>query len=454
MQLVEAFRIREKEVVSLVGGGGKTTAMFRLAEELVAQQKRVVTTTTTRIFAAQIKLAPFHIFAADREQTLRDLRTALKEHSHVLVIGATNEEGKAIGIEPTLVDEMVGLEEVDVVIVEADGSRMRPFKAPGEHEPAVPASTTLLVPVVGIEAPGAPLDEAHVHRPERAAALAGVPIGTSVEPEMIVRVLTHPDGGLKHRPAQARVVTLINKVENEKQILLARELASRLLESNAIESVVIGAVRNAEKPVAELRQRTAAVILAAGGSTRMQGVLKQLLPWGDSTLVRHTAQVALDAQVSEVIVVVGKQGAEVRKELASLNGVRIVENADWMKGRSTSVRAGIAAVGENIAAAIFINADQPFLTPLVIDAIILRHAQTLAPIVVPNFEGKTGSPVLFARELFVEFESLEGEDGGKRIMERHRGEMEEAAILDASAGVDIDTPEDYQAALMQAKAIA
>ena len=179
--------------MSLVGGGGKTTAMFRLAEELVAQQRRVVTTTTTRIFAAQIKLAPFHILASDREQTLRDLRAALKEHPHVLVIGAANEEGKAFGVEPSLVDEMIGLDEVDVVIVEADGSRMRPFKAPGEHEPVVPASTTLLVPVVGIDALGVPLDEEHVHRPERAAALAGASLGASVEPEIIARVLATPE---------------------------------------------------------------------------------------------------------------------------------------------------------------------------------------------------------------------------------------------------------------------
>ena len=157
--------------------------------------------------------------------------------------------------------------------------------------------------------------------------------------------------------------------------------------------------------------------------------------------------------MTDVIVVVGEQAAQVKKELEPLDGIRIVENADWRKGRSTSVRAGIAAVGENFAAAIFINADQPFLTPQLIDAIILRHAQTLAPIVAPTYDGKTGSPVLFARAMFAEFEHLEGEDGGKRIMERHRGEIEKAAILDASAGVDIDTPADYQAALMQAKAV-
>src|SRR5581483_11467192 len=70
MKLTQAFGIRAKEVVALVGGGGKTTTMFRLADELVTQGKRVVVTTTTRIFAAQIRLAPYHIFAADEAQAL------------------------------------------------------------------------------------------------------------------------------------------------------------------------------------------------------------------------------------------------------------------------------------------------------------------------------------------------------------------------------------------------
>src|SRR5207244_992641 len=98
------------------------------------------------------------------------------------------------------------------ILNEADGSRMRPFKAPAEHEPVIPAETTLVVPVVGADVFGKPLDPDHVHRPELVSALSGAPLGTPITPEIVARVLAHPDGGRKGVPAGARVVVLINKV--------------------------------------------------------------------------------------------------------------------------------------------------------------------------------------------------------------------------------------------------
>src|SRR5581483_318890 len=264
MNLSTAFFIQPNAVVSFVGGGGKTTAMFRLAAELVKNGKRIVTTTTTRIFAAQIQLAPQHIFFINTEQTLRDVRAALDTYPHVLVIGATSQEGKAFGIEPALVDALIAMDEVDAVLVEADGSRMRPFKAPDEHEPVVPQSTTLLVPVVGIDALGQPLDDEHVHRASLAAQRLEIPLRTTLKAEHIARLLAHPHGGLKNKPNPARVIPLINKVHHTDQLTSARNIADQLLQYDAIDAVAIGAVKNETHPVNELVQGVAAVILAAG----------------------------------------------------------------------------------------------------------------------------------------------------------------------------------------------
>ncbi|MGB8643793.1 MAG: selenium cofactor biosynthesis protein YqeC [Anaerolineae bacterium] len=447
MKLIHAFGIRDKEVVSFVGGGGKTTTMFRLAAELVEAGRRVVTTTTTRIFAAQIQLAPFHIIALDREQTLREVRAALRVHPHVLVIGAQNaaDPEKAQGIAPELVDALIALDEADAVLNEADGSRMRPFKAPGPHEPVIPAATTLLVPVVGIDVVGTPLDDEHVHRAEQVAALAGVPIGTRIDPAMIARVITHPAGGLKNRPAGARVIPLVNKAAEGAQMALGREIAAQMLHARDIAAVALGAVKNADAPVTELHRRVAAVVLAAGGSTRMQGELKQLLPWGDSTLVRHTVEMARRAEVAETVVVVGRRGDEVRRQVEG-RGARVVENAAWAEGRSTSVRAGLDALAPEMEAALFVNADQPFLTSEVIDMILQHYFQTQAPIVAPVYDGQTGSPVLFDRKLFGELRGLSGEEGGKRVLQARKGEAERVAIADPRAGLDLDTPEQYQEA--------
>lgn len=455
MQLTQAFDIREKDVVSFVGGGGKTTAMFRLAEELVERGVRVVTTTTTRIFAAQIKLAPYHIRAESDEQGLADLKAALKEHSHVLVVGTTNEEGKAFGVSPHLVDRIIGLEQADVVINEADGSRMRAFKAPGDHEPVIPSSTTLVVPVAGIDVVGAPLDDEHVHRAARVAQIAGVELGVAVEPEHIARVIGNVSGGLKNLPERARVVPLINKAQNVAQLLVGRDIARQLLYVDAISAVAIGAVKNPSLPVSEVHRRVAAIVLAAGGSIRMQGPLKQLLPWGDSTLVRHTVEMLSRSQVAETIVVVGRQAEDVVHELE--NGsksarFKIVRNPDWEQGRSTSVRVGLSAVSPNASAAIFVNADQPFLTASVIDTILNRYFQTLASIVVPLYDGRTGSPVMFAKELFGEFMRLTGEEGGKNILESQSTVVEKVNVINARAAIDLDTMDQYRSALAEARA--
>jgi molybdenum cofactor cytidylyltransferase len=442
MQLTQAFGIRDKEVVALVGGGGKTTTMLRLADELVTQGKRVVVTTTTRIFAAQIRLAPYHLFARDAAQALREVQAALPMHPCVLVIGAASGDGKAFGIEPAWIDALIALDDVDAVLVEADGSRMRPFKAPAEHEPVLASATTLLVPVVGIAAVGKALNDEHVHRAELVAQLAGIPLHTVLEPAHIARVLGHAQGGLKNRPPHARVIPLINQVEEDAQRARALEIARHLLQNDAIDAVAIGAVKHAQSPVSSLESCVAAIILAAGGSTRMRGDTKQLLRWGEGTLVQNAVQIAARAGVSEIIVVTGNRADAVTNALEGMPA-RIVRNPDWASGRASSVRAGIQALSAKTAAAVFINADQPFLTPQVIDALLARYAATRAPIVAPTFEGQTGSPVLFARTLFDELASLRGDVGGKAMFETYRAQMETIPIADARAAIDVDTPEDY-----------
>src|SRR4029077_16056278 len=115
--------------------------------------------------------------------------------------------------------------------------------------------------------------------------------------------------------------------------------------------VAIGAVKNEALPISELHERVAAVILAAGGSPPKPGEVKQRLPWGDSTLVRHTVETAQRAQLSEIIVVTGNRADEVRGQVAGTRA-RVVINPDWASGRASSVRVGVNAVSERSAAAL------------------------------------------------------------------------------------------------------
>lgn len=255
MTLAEALDVRPDEVVALVGGGGKSTAMFRLARELVARGGRAITTTTTRIFGAQIRLAPAHVSVAGL--TRERVEAALDAHGHVLVIGETDpESGKAEGVSLDLFARLRSWFPDAAILNEADGSRMRPFKAPAAHEPVIPDETTLVVPVIGADVFGVPLDPAHVHRPELVSALSGAALGTPVTPELVARVLLHSEGGRKGVPPGVRISVLINKLDNPSARASARETADRLLQDDAIASVVLAALRR-DEPVLEVRTRNA-----------------------------------------------------------------------------------------------------------------------------------------------------------------------------------------------------
>ena len=248
-KLVEALGVTEDEVVALVGGGGKTSAMFRLAREVAEKGGTAITTTTTRIFAAQIALAPAHVPAG--EATRDRIAADLAVHRHVLVIGDTNpKDGKADGVSLDLFASLRAWFPRACLVNEADGSRMRPFKAPAEHEPVIPVETTLVVPIVGADVFGQTLDADHVHRPELVSALSGAPLGMPITAEIVARVLAHPEGGRKGVPPGARTVVLINKVESLPDRQPAHETAERLLRDPAIHAVVLTALR-AEHPVLE-----------------------------------------------------------------------------------------------------------------------------------------------------------------------------------------------------------
>ena len=444
MQLEQALRVRNHDVIAFVGAGGKSTAMLRLADELVAQGKRVIVTTTTRLFAAQA------LEASDRpplryersDDFLAHVRAALAIQPKILIVGEDVADGKVAGVPPAFIDELAASGAADAVLCEADGARMLPFKAPAAHEPVLAASTTLLVPVIGVTALGAPLDDVRVHRAEIVARLAGARPGAIVTPTIAARVLAHPEGGLKAKPRNARVVALVNQVEDEAQLDAARQLARLLLGYKQISAVAIGAAQH-DEPIRETHRRVAAIVLAAGGGTRMQGRVKQLLPWRGKTLIENAIELAASSRAVETLVVLGANAAQIR---AAIRGApaRVVLNRDWETGHASSIRVALNALSREIDAAIFVNADQPFISAHVIDQIIQRYYETGAPIVVPRYAGQRGSPVLFNRAHFDELARLHGEQGGRELLSKDQAQIQLVEFADARLAMDIDTPEEYE----------
>jgi molybdenum cofactor cytidylyltransferase len=431
-----ALRLESGAVVSFVGAGGKTTAMFRLAAELAQAGRRVVITTTTRIFETQARRAP-SVLAVNQ---LGHLTERLDRYGQCCVIGIGDRQGKTGGVSCEAVAGLQARPDVDIVLVEADGSRLLPLKAPAGHEPVIPSVTTHLIPVAGLDVINQPLDSEHVHRAEFVAALCGASLGNPVTPGMVVKVLAHPNGGAKLRPAHARLVPMINKAESEAALRHARSISHGLLAASEVDEVIVSSL-HAERPVREVWTRTAAVVLAAGESRRF-GSPKQLLGWGDTTLVAHVAGIALDAGLDPVLVVTGYEADRVSAAVAGLR-VTPVYNPDFAAGQGTSVSRGVAALPLSAGAAVFLLADQPGVSAGVVHRVLRAHRATLAPIVLPEYEGRRGNPALFDASLFGELRMLTGDVGGRALFEKYAASVVRVPVNDPAALQDIDTPEEY-----------
>ena len=436
MSLARALRVERGAVVSFVGGGGKTTSMFRLATELSSAGFRIVSTTTTHISKEQVRFAPASITLDEVDR----LGSRLDQHGHCLVIGPPDGKGRVFGSSSELIEALHARSDVDVVLVEADGSRSLPFKAPGQHEPAVPKATTILVPVAGMNSLGQPLDEAHVHRSEIVAALSQQPLGSPISAQTLARVLSHPQGGAKHCPVRARLVPILNKTDSDAAMLQAGEAAHALLAHAAIDAVVLSSMQQ-DPPVREAWSLTAGIVLAAGQATRY-GATKQALPWNGATLAAQAARMALDAGLDPVIVVLGFQAESVEKSLAGLP-VFPVFNSGFEAGQSVSLRKGLEALPARTGAAVLLPADQPLITAHILRTIVQAHRQSFAPACVPVFDGRRGNPVLFDKALFTELKEMRGDIGASALLDKYASTVV-AVPSDKAVPLDIDTPEEYE----------
>jgi len=196
----------------------------------------------------------------------------------------------------------------------------------------------------------------------------------------------------------------------------------------------------AEPPLAAGR-RIAAVVLAAGRSTRMGGPNKLLAEIAGRPLVRIVVEEALASRARPAIVVVGHERAEVEKALAGLP-VEFVYNPDFAQGLGTSLKAGIAAVPAEADGAIVCLGDMPQVDAGLIDRLIAAFDPDRgALIVMPTVEGRRGNPVLWSRRFFPDLMVIEGDVGARHFIGRYSEAVAEVPLEGRAALVDVDTPE-------------
>src|SRR3984893_6709436 len=193
-------------------------------------------------------------------------------------------------------------------------------------------------------------------------------------------------------------------------------------------------------------RNVAAIILAAGRSTRMGGPNKLLAELGGKTLVRIVTEQALASKAQSVIVVTGHQAEQVEKALQGLK-VKFVRNPDFAEGLASSVKAGIAAVAENADAAVICLGDMPLISAQLIDRLIEAFAPDRGNLIaVPVSDKRRGNPVLWSRRFFNELMTLDGDIGARHLIARHSEAVAEVAVDGHGAFLDIDTPQALEAA--------
>ncbi len=199
------------------------------------------------------------------------------------------------------------------------------------------------------------------------------------------------------------------------------------------------------EPEPEKGRRIAAVVLAAGRSTRMGAINKLIAEIGGKPLVRIAAEQALASRASPVIVVTGHERERVEAALKGLP-VCIVHNPDYAEGLGTSLKAGIAAVPAEADGAIICLGDMPQVSAALIDKLIAAFdPERGALVVVPSIEGRRGNPVVWSRRFFHDLMQIQGDIGARHLIGSYAEAVVEVPVADVAALTDVDTPESLSA---------
>lgn len=218
------FLAEKGHVVSLVGGGGKTTLMYNLAAHCARKGWRALATTTTHIMQP-----PGGVWAQTDAQ-----RDALWNSGHYAVAGTAAPGGKLTA--PPDGQLRRWMTQADITLVEADGAKRMPCKAPAENEPVILPQCDTVLAVAGASALGRPLKEV-CFRAERAAALLGIPQEAELIPERLAHILASESGGRKCADGRHFCVVL-NQADTEERIRLAGQTAKILWETYQVPCIL------------------------------------------------------------------------------------------------------------------------------------------------------------------------------------------------------------------------
>ena len=375
------LRLPEHAVISVVGAGGKTSLIFAWARELAAAGKNVVITTTTHMY-----------------------RPECMEEEGIRIVAADDpERTDKITAPPSDVLESLR-ETADVVLIEADGSRRRPLKWPGDREPVIPDYTDITVCVAGLSAVGRQTEDVVFRADELPEAIKR----DTVDVNLIHKILSSRSGGQKGVRGEFRV--FLNQVDDDIDRLAAAYRLQQILG-------VFG-IQTAWGSLIEPEDRKIAVILEAAGDSKRFGSNKLLhiMEEGRPMIASILGAVRpLDA-CKKIIVTQYDEVAELASDF------EVVRNDRPDLGISRSMKLGLQAAGD-ADAYMFCVCDQPGLTTATLERLIEAYKKGTAGIVSLAWQGKMCNPKIFSSLYREELMKLSGDTGGRQIIDAHKKDL-------------------------------
>ena len=188
-----------------------------------------------------------------------------------------------------------------------------------------------------------------------------------------------------------------------------------------------------------------AILLAAGESKRM-GKPKLLLTFGDGTVLGNTVDNLLSSSVDEVIVVLGANARETKRVIED-KAVKITINPDYRQGMSTSLINGLRQVSHQAQRVMVALSDQPLIDSKTYNKLIQKSLDSDSGIVVPTYKSRRGNPIIFDIRYKEELLQLEGDIGGRELLDRHPDDILEVAVDCEGIYINLNTMDDYKSAL-------
>ncbi len=466
--LEKLLNLRKKDIVTAVGSNGKTTFCLNLCKELKRKKKNIFFTTTVKILPINKKYGFVDITIPNIEKErdvfseieitsfLLNLEKNLNNSNNIYVLGIYDRKiGKITSLSPKILEDISG--KCDYMIIEGDGSKMKPLKGWNKTEPVYTKNTTKSVGILPINIIGEKISDVNIHRMEEFLKISGGQKNETLTLNHLYNVIVHKNGLFQYSLGEK--ILILNCAERYEDKENALNLAKMIKSNINFKDVRIAVTSLKNREYYEIGENSiikeenknssvpkiSAIIMASGKSKRM-GTNKLLLEYRGVTFIENTLKKVLNENFYELAIITCDKEVKkkcqnyIKKLEKNKKNIYLVDNKKSEKGQSESIKMGLKTLGK-CDGYMFFSCDQPFLTSDTIKK-ILQNFKTKG-ITIPEYNGKRSLPVIFGENFKDELLKLEGDTGGKTVISNHQDKIKIVEIENSDEGKDIDTKEDY-----------